>query len=101
MSKADTYKSAQLINRQVRFMGLDGIQLLLLFAVIVITFIISRILPVIIIIIVSIILGKINREIKRGNPSPIKSYFLKSKQKNLIDDTNVLNKLSNLEHENN
>ncbi len=51
-------------------------------------------LPIIMIIPLIYVLTKINKEIKKGNPSPVGSYFLKDKiKRNVVDSDNVLNKI--------
>ena len=40
------------------------------------------------------VLTKINREIKKGNPSPLGSYFLKDKiKRKVVDSDNIMNKI--------
>jgi hypothetical protein len=90
-----SFKIPYHLNRSVKVMGLDGFQILIVFVVLAISFMISKIILCIIIIILFILLSKIKKEQKKGNPSPVDSYFLKSKLKmNIFDNDSVLNIIS-------
>jgi len=94
LAKAYSYKPALHINKQVKLMGLDGYQVLIILVVFILLFFINMFLPILFIIPLIIILTKINIEIKKGNPSPVGSYFLKDKVKRkIIDSNNVLDKI--------
>lgn len=72
-------------------MGLDGWQVLVVFMALIISFFIFKPLPILILIITAVLLTKINKELKKGNPSPVESYLLKDKTtRQLVDNTNVL-----------
>jgi hypothetical protein len=75
-------------------MGLDGYQVLIILVAFILLFFIKMLLPILLMIPLIFILAKINREIKKGNPSPLGSYFLKDKVKRkVIDNENVMNKI--------
>jgi hypothetical protein len=75
-------------------MGLDGYQVLIILVAFIFLFLIKMLLPIIMIIPLIYVLTKINKEIKKGNPSPVGSYFLKDKiKRNVVDSDNVLNKI--------
>ncbi len=72
-------------------MGMDGMQIIILFAAVMVSFMVSYFLTILIIFAAIVILTFVNREIKKGNPSPIESYFLKEKMKRkVVDNDNVL-----------
>jgi hypothetical protein len=94
LAKAYTYKPGIHINKQVKFMGLDGYQLLIVLVLFILLFFIKMFLPILFLFPLIFVLTKIKREIKRGNPSPVGSYFLKDKiKRNVVDSDNVLNKI--------
>ena len=90
-----TFKAPNHLNKSVKVMGLDGFQLLIVFVVFALFFFISKIVLVLLAIVLSVILSKIKKEQKKGNPSPVNSYFLKSKLKmNITDNNSVLSIIS-------
>lgn len=95
------YKTSFHINSKVKLFGLEGWQVLVLGCILVFSFLIKWILPIILIIPVAIIVSYINSELKKGNPSPIESFFLKSStKKKVIDNENVFSSISELDNPN-
>jgi hypothetical protein len=78
------------LNQRMLLLGLEGMQLLILGLILLISYLIHWVLPILIIIPVIFSVRYIVKETKGGNPTPINSFLLKYKIKKKVIDTDCV-----------
>lgn len=76
------------LNKKIKFFGLTSTQIMLLIVAVLVVFVIKIILGFIALAFAIIGVARVYNSVKKGNPTPIESFFIKNNSYKKVEDKN-------------